>query len=259
MTTWLFDLGNTRLKCAPLQGDGQPGAAIGLAHDTAAMADALDAVLPARIDAAIVASVASTALRVALLDALAARCGRISLATTARTMAGVTVAYAEPTRLGVDRFLALLAARARCASDGRAALVVGVGTALTIDLLDADGLHRGGRIAPSPQLMRAALHARAAQLPVDGGAYAEFADDTADALASGCDGAAIALVERSLQRAAALVGSAPTLVLHGGGREPLLRVFPEADDAPSLVLEGLARWSGEVAMGATARTGATPA
>ncbi len=252
MTTWLFDLGNTRLKCAPLQADGLPGAALGLAHDAGALADAFDAVLPPRIDAAIVASVASTALRVALLDALTARCGRISLATTAGAMAGVTVAYAQPARLGVDRFLALLAAHARgrrVDGDARGALVVGVGTALTIDLLDADGLHRGGRIAPSPQLMRAALHARAAQLPAGGGAFVEFADDTADALASGCDGAAIALVERSLAHAAALLGAAPALLLHGGGRAPLGHAFPDAVDVPSLVLEGLARWGSQTRVG----------
>ena len=80
---------------------------------------------------------------------------------------------------------------------GAPALVVAVGTALTIDLLDADGRHRGGRIAPSPALMREALHARATHLPVGGGTYAEFADDTEAALASGCEGAALALIERS--------------------------------------------------------------
>src|SRR3546814_4802894 len=57
-------------------------------------------------------------------------------------------------------------------------MVVGVGTALTVDWLDADGRHRGGRIAPSPTLMRDALHARAAQLPASGGRYVEFGDDT---------------------------------------------------------------------------------
>ena len=66
--------------------------------------------------------------------------------------------------------------------------MVGVGTAVTVDLLDAAGRHHGGRIAPSPQLMRDALHAAAAQLPAQGGDYVEFAADTVDALASGCDG-----------------------------------------------------------------------
>ena len=49
--------------------------------------------------------------------------------------------------------------------------------------------------------MREALHQRAVQLPAEGGTYREFADDTDDALASGCDGAAVALIERSLREA----------------------------------------------------------
>ena len=102
-----------------------------------------------------VASVAPPGLRVALLDALTRRCPRISLAQTRPGFAGVRIAYAHPQRLGVDRFLCLLAAHAQLAGPS---LIVGVGTALTIDLLDADGRHHGGRIAPSPALMRQALH-----------------------------------------------------------------------------------------------------
>ncbi len=126
--------------------------------------------------------------------------------------------------------------------DGQAVLVVGVGTALTLDLVDAAGRHRGGRIAPSPQLMRQALHARAAQLPERGGAYAEFADDTADALASGCEGAALALIERSLHAARDLLGVTPALRLHGGGGEALRAHLPAHAWVPDAVLQGLACW-----------------
>ncbi|HVI60407.1 MAG TPA: type III pantothenate kinase [Luteimonas sp.] len=240
MSRWLFDLGNTRLKCASLGEGGEVGEVIALAHDGAPALERLDAALPARFEAACVASVAAPALRVALLDALGRRCGRISLACTQREFGGVVIAYTEPSRLGVDRFLAMVGARARSIEP---ALVVGVGTALTIDWLDGDGRHRGGRIAPSPALMRAALHARAAQLPERGGDYAEFAADTGDALASGCDGAALALVERSLRHVEAEAGAAPRLLLHGGGAAGLRAQLPQAIDTPSLVLEGLARWA----------------
>ena len=107
------------------------------------------------------------------------------------------------------------------ALDAGDVLLVGVGTALTIDWLDADGLHHGGRIAPSPMLMREALHARAAVLPESGGSYAEFADDTDHALASGCEGAALALIERSLEHASGMLGATPALWLHGGGAQVL--------------------------------------
>src|SRR5690606_11535094 len=123
-----------------------------------------------------------------------------------------------------------------------ATLVVGVGTALTIDWLDAGGRHHGGRIAPSPTLMRQALHGRAAHLRASGGGYVEFGDDTDDALESGCIGAALALVERSLQ-AATQAGAVPRLLLHGGGADALRAALPQAVPAPALVLEGLGRWA----------------
>lgn len=240
MSTWLFDLGNTRLKCAPLGPDGMPGEMIALDHRDQNLDTQLARVLPARIDAAYVASVASEALRVAVLDALIGHCPRISMARTQRAFAGIRIAYADPTRLGIDRFLALLAAHAR--GDG-AALVCGVGTALTVDLIDEKGRHRGGRIAPSPTLMREALHSRAAQLPVDGGDYDLFAADTADALASGCEGAALALIERSLDAAREQLGVTPKLLLHGGGSDALRPRLANATQVPALVLEGLARWA----------------
>ena len=71
----------------------------------------------------------------------------------------------------------------------------------------------------------------------------EFADDTGDALASGCDGAAVALIERSLASATALLGAPPRLLLHGGGAPALAPRLPAMELRPHLVLEGLACWS----------------
>lgn len=239
MADWLFDLGNSRLKFAALRDDGTVGALEAMAHDgTGFDVDGLRQ-LPPRIANAHVASVAAPAVRDALLETLASRGARVTVAATQPRCAGVAIAYAKPGKLGVDRFLSLLAAHAR----GGAWLVAGVGTALTVDLVDADGRHFGGRIAPSPMLMREALHARAAQLPAQGGAYREFADDTEDALASGCLGAAVGLVERSLCEARAAAGGAVGLLLHGGGSDELQPHFAEATVAPALVLEGLACWA----------------
>lgn len=232
---WLFDLGNTRLKLAPLSRDGQAGEVQARAHDAP---DWL-AGLPSG-DTAWVCDVASSTLSLELLQALATRFRRVSMARTSATFAGVRVAYAQPGRMGVDRFLALLGARRLGPGPW---LVVGVGTALTIDLLAVDGRHVGGRIAPSPDVMRAALHARATHLPVDGGRYVEFAADTRDALASGCEGAAIALVERSLAQGRDVLGTSPQPLLHGGGAPALAPCIEGARVAHALVLEGLASWA----------------
>ncbi|TXH72302.1 MAG: type III pantothenate kinase [Lysobacteraceae bacterium] len=240
MSLLLFDLGNSRLKFAPLHADGI-GEGIAIAHDGEHLPAGWDAGLPTGFESAVIASVASSALLAQLLEALTARCARISIARCAPVFGELRLAYSEPRTLGVDRFLAMLGARAR----GRQPwLVVGIGTALTLDLIDDQGRHRGGKIAPSPTLMRAALHARARQLPETGGEFAAFADNTPDALRSGCDGAAIALIERSSHDAGALLGTPPKLIFHGGGVDALHGELPQANiRAPALVLEGLAVWA----------------
>lgn len=240
MSHWVFDLGNTRLKCAPLDAHGKLGEVTALGHDAAGFAEALRAHLPEQAESACLASVASAVLTAAVVQVLSERFRRISRVRTQSKLGGVRIAYAQPEKLGVDRFLALLAAHARAPGPW---LLAGIGTALTIDLIDANGLHRGGRIAPSPRLMRQALHQAAVQLPAAGGDYHEFAQDTEDALASGCDGAALALLERSLRQAERELGQAPQLLLHGGGVDALLAELPQAQHAPALVLEGVAVWA----------------
>lgn len=234
---WVFDLGNSRLKYAPLLTNGEVGLVQVLAHDGRAQA-----LQTASLPVGQIANVASvsTPLSELLLQRLSDGFDRIQVARTLQHCNRLQIAYQHSAQMGVDRFLALLAAwRHGCA----AALVVGVGTALTIDLVDAQGRHRGGRIAPSPTLMREALHTRAPQLQCEGGRYTEFADNTADALASGCQGAALALIERSRQHAAALLNATPQLWLHGGGAEALVAHLPEARLAAALVLQGLAYWA----------------
>lgn len=236
MSEWLFDLGNSRFKFAPLLG-ARIGPVQAWAHGAESMDAAALAALPhGRV--AIVASVASVELTSRVLATLRQRFDQVRVVDSSAECAGVRIAYACPARFGVDRFLALLGAHG--AGD---VLVAGVGTALTIDLLDADGRHHGGRISASPTTMRMALHARAAQLPAVGGQYAEFAADTDDALASGCVGASVALIERSLGEAGAQLQRPVRLLLHGGGAAELLALLPQADYRPALVLDGLATWA----------------
>lgn len=240
MKRWVFDIGNTRLKCAPLHENGRIGEVTALAHDVQAQADALEVLLPQRGDCAYVCSVASPQQSLTMIELLATRFRCVSVARTTAGFAGVRNGYPRPARLGVDRFLALIAARAR---GTRPWLVCGVGTAITVDLLDSEGVHRGGRIGPSVEAMRAGLHRAAAHLPLEGGNAAPFAVDTEDALASGCEGAAVGLLQDSLDQASRLIGSRPGLLLHGGGAAILAGRFPQAQHEPSLVLHGLAHWA----------------
>ena len=245
---WLFDLGNTRLKWARLEGNAL-SAVHALPHAESASSDErferAFAQIPARATVWL-ASVAGDARAAEVTGALERRGVRVCRVQTQSGFAGMQIAYAESARLGVDRFLALIAAQARAQ---HAWLIVSMGTALTLDLLAANGIHHGGLIAPSPALMRESLAQRASQLPVHGGSVIDFATDTSDALASGCILMARALIERSLHAAARRIGTMPTLLLSGGG-------VAELDDAtrvddwpapierePHLVLHGLRLWA----------------
>jgi len=237
----LIDLGNTRLKWASWDGAdlGLGGAIVHGAStpmDFAALWKDIN-----NVDSAWIASVASPALDHDLAQAIRARFGLSPRCVRSQAQAcGVRNAYAQPERLGVDRFLSLIAARAQALEP---AVIVSCGTALTLDALAADGTHGGGLIAPSPALMQAALRGNTARLGEPGAArVVELADNTADAVESGSWLAAVALVERFVARAR--VGTAPALILTGGGAQRLAEflALPHRIDA-ELVLRGLARFA----------------
>ncbi|NOT84421.1 MAG: type III pantothenate kinase [Methylococcaceae bacterium] len=111
---------------------------------------------------------------------------------------GVTNAYLEPEKLGIDRWLALLAVRQLCQ---QAACVVDCGTAITVDFVNSQGQHLGGVISPGLTLMKQALANGTEQLPYTEQAYkTALATHTAAAIHSGILYAAVGLIEKSLQR-----------------------------------------------------------
>jgi type III pantothenate kinase len=241
---WLLDLGNTRLKMAPLVKAGR-GELTALVHAD----DDFESALRAHFDAhdgdeawlASVAPLDTTSHLRSLLQDLGMEVQRVH---TRASLGRLKIAYAEPSRLGVDRFLAMLGAVAR--EDGPW-LLASAGSALTVDVLGRDGQHRGGLIAPMPAQMRSALATRFAQLDVPEGSAADFGCDTADAIASGARAAALGLLEHSFRRASALLGKAPTVLVGGGNAEWLLQAdVPGAQAAPGLVLDGMARYVKEV-------------
>jgi type III pantothenate kinase len=126
-----------------------------------------------------------------------------------------TNAYAEPAKLGVDRFLAMIAAMQLF---GPKRLCVSmVGTAQTIDVIEADGQHLGGLILPGPHLMRTSLHENTAALPMvdsnlSNAPWLGTNTDSAIALASYRAGAALVqqVCERYLVDQCVLSGGAST-------------------------------------------------
>ncbi|MES2627320.1 MAG: type III pantothenate kinase [Pseudomonadota bacterium] len=85
-------------------------------------------------------------------------------ATSVKACCGVTNAYADVGKLGVDRWLAMLAAYQR---EKGACCIVDCGTTITVDLVDANGRHEGGYIVPGLQLLRDSLAARSKALATE--------------------------------------------------------------------------------------------
>ncbi|MBS0591000.1 MAG: type III pantothenate kinase [Proteobacteria bacterium] len=247
----LIDLGNTRLKCALWDGMRlQRGATLTHVRENehaphvAADADfsSLWRDLP-EIESIWIASVAASSLEQTLVQSLRARfAAPVRYARSPAMACGVRNAYSAPARLGIDRFLGLIAAYHEA---GGAAVVANCGTALALDAVDADGRHLGGLIAPAPALMRRALLERTARLgELAPAPIADFADSTAAAVESGTWLAAVALVERFARRAQEAIGCVPTLTLSGGGGKRLAALL-ELDHRyeVDLVLRGLAHFA----------------
>lgn len=107
---------------------------------------------------------------------------------------GVTNAYRQPEKLGVDRWLAMVAARQYYSLP---ALIVDCGTAITLDWIDGDGRHLGGMICPGLTLMKQSLSSGTDALAFDHARYSPgLSNVTEAAIFSGVLLAVVSLIER---------------------------------------------------------------
>jgi type III pantothenate kinase len=240
------DIGNTRIKWAVVEhGElAQHGRAMHRGSSDHAC-EALGAAVSGAIERVVASNVAD--------EVFAARLARLALerwqlevefVATAAQGYGVRCAYRNPARLGVDRWVALVATRARVQGS---ACVVDAGTTVTFDALDADGAHLGGLIMAGPRLVAAALNTGTRGIgqteALDGRppGLAQLGRNTDEAVSHG----SMLSLAAAVDRAAALVteaAAAPTTLLLTGGEGPRLQPWLEtrAEYRPHLVLEGLA-------------------
>jgi type III pantothenate kinase len=155
---------------------------------------------------------------------------------------GVTNSYDHPSRLGVDRWVALIGARHHVLAQGpaRPVLVVMVGTAVTVDALDATGRFLGGLILPGFGLMLRALEMGTAGLKAPTGEAVDFPTNTSDALMSGGADAIAGAVERMYRKLLAKTGEKPALIMTGGAAVKLAPITDlPFETVDTLIFEGL--------------------
>lgn len=234
----LIDCGNTRIKWAVI--DDGCGRVYGSSdyRDWSALAAQL-----APGCACYVASVAPAVHERTLAELLTHAGATATWLAAAATFDDVKNSYLDPAQLGVDRWMALIAARQRTRTP---VLVVSAGTAMTVDALSADGVFLGGLIVPGLTLMRQALATNTARVGATDGEWRTFPQTTRDAVYSGGVAALCGAIQQQHARLAATVATPPHCLLTGGDAETLLpHLTVPAEHVPALVLEGIERVAGE--------------
>jgi type III pantothenate kinase len=230
----LVDAGNTRVKWARVAGrnweargvcgyrelDGLAAAA----HEASSGQCWIASVAGQPRDDALAGTLTGAGMSLHWLEARQAQCG-------------VSSYYDPPSQLGVDRWVALLAARRRCRE---ACVVVSAGTALTVDALNADGHFLGGFIVAGKGLMERALSLGTARVGESAGRAVLFPCNTADAVRSGLLVAMAGAVSAMRARLREAAGAEPRCLLTGGDAEVLASALPfAAEQVPDLALEGI--------------------
>ena len=245
MSFLALDVGNTRLKWAQYETPG-PGARL-IAHGAEflenidKLADGPWATL-ANPSSMLGCVVAGDAARRRVEEQMELWDVAPQWVVASESEAGVTNGYDHPTRLGADRWVAMIGAWHRMLSRGsaRPLVVAMVGTAVTVEALDASGRFLGGLILPGHGIMLRALESGTAGLHVPTGDVRDFPTNTSDALTSGGTYAIAGAMERMVHNVHRHCAAAPLCIMTGGAgwkMAPSLAVPFELVD--NLIFDGL--------------------
>ena len=156
--------------------------------------------------------------------------------------AGLSNGYDHPSRLGADRWVAMIGAYHRMLAQGapRPMVVVMVGTAVTVEAILPDGRFLGGFILPGHGIMLRALESGTAGLHVPTGDVCPFPTNTSDALTSGGTYAIAGAVECMVQHVRQRCSEEPLCIMTGGAgwkmAPSMTRPFELVDN---LIFDGL--------------------
>ena len=232
----VIDCGNTRTKWALASDDGNL-AKFEVCMNATIATSSLNRTVQ-EVDRVLIANVAGDGMAQQISQLLTPLA--VSFLTASPQACGVTNGYAEPEKLGADRWAALIAALQH---NKRATVVVNAGTAITIDVLDEKGKFLGGNIMPGLRLMHESLSSNAAQLKMGEGISHQFPNNTQDAIVTGSLNAAAGAISLMLKRLEKHSGWLPKLILSGGDANKIADALKlnlkQVIIMESLVLQGL--------------------
>jgi type III pantothenate kinase len=156
---------------------------------------------------------------------------------------GVSNAYEEPEKLGVDRWLALIVARQHAR---QATCIIDCGTAITVDIITQEGDHQGGMIFPGLTLMQESLSGNTDGLKnIDGEQqFDTLATNTFSAIQSGSLYMVSATLERLIDDLKHQFNDRIRFLISGGDAETLMPLLGEqVTHYPDIVLRGLSYYA----------------
>ena len=246
MSALLLDVGNSHLKWGVLNENNidQRGSVSQEKIRQQGLA-ALTRKLPRRVESVCISNVAGTNFGTRLSGVIGIHCNvDVHFARSEKCGWGVTNSYKQPRLLGVDRWVAMVAAWAELKSS---CLIVDAGTAVTLDAINDNGFHIGGQIIPGVETMLSSLSSAtigisSLKIPMKRSAdqLKIFGQNTKEAIHEGTQNAVLGLVERAI-RMLQSNGYDSTVILTGGGAKDIFEAFNEKSlYRPNLVLHGLA-------------------
>jgi type III pantothenate kinase len=229
----LIDAGNTRIKWAVPQAAKDPASEIGsipvwlhmnsVSHaDIATLKQAWQGIPFTDVLVSNVAGEAIRAQLIALLLAVNAD-AKITWFHSEARLAGIQNHYRNPAQLGCDRLASVIGAH--YLFPGQNLIVATCGTATTVDAVTAQGDFVGGMILPGLKLMAESLARNTAQLPqvAESTSIAQvFADNTDQAIVSGCINAQAGAILRAVTGLEQRQKQAVNCILSGGAAPYLL-------------------------------------
>lgn len=238
----VIDAGNTRLKWQVLSGERVTASGACL-MERQELAESLAPIL-ARVRAIAITTVIAEDRRDELSSALTELTGlvpRFHWSEAAR--GGLRNSYAAPERMGADRWHGMYGAWLRLAGSF---VLVDAGSAVTVDYVTAQGVHRGGYILPGKAMMLRGLRQDVARVGFDADELHSVAPGraTSECVHHGLWWMWQAMVQR-LEREA-LERNVDQIVVTGGDATDLLALGLTAIHLPDLVLEGVAAIDREI-------------
>lgn len=241
-----IDIGNTRVKWLLFHGE--------VAAENGVFEYKLDTFknsfisegVPLKGAAIVIANVAGSRLEKILTELLeVSECESYVYAQTQKRQCGIVNSYTDCSRLGVDRWLAMIAGfKHKKRAEGESVCVIDCGTAMTLDVVDASGCHLGGVIAPGYRLMQSMLVEKTSDINEFEADMAvssvHLAKQTNDAVRQGCIQLLVGGLDRMIARYAESQKNKMCCIVTGGDAGWVAKLLEsEAVIEPMLVNHGL--------------------